>query len=78
VHEQNLERLSVTGESLKAIGRGDDEWIKTQGLTVKNGWLPEVKGGISHVSLQNFRKKVMDTRPRLNSIKMVMAIANLQ
>jgi predicted ATPase len=45
VHEQNLERLYVTGESLKAIGRGDDEWIKTQGLTVKNGWLPEVKGG---------------------------------
>lgn len=45
VNEQNLERLYVTAESLKAIVRGDDEWIKTQGLTVKDGWLPEVKGG---------------------------------
>jgi predicted ATPase len=45
VNEQNMERLSVTGESLKAIVRGDDEWIKTHGLTVKNGWLPEVRGG---------------------------------
>lgn len=44
VNEQHAEGLYVVSESLMAIMRGDDEWIKKEGLAVNNGWLPAGKG----------------------------------
>ena len=42
--EQGLERLYVIRESLASIRRSEDDWIKAQGLSVKD-WLPRVTGG---------------------------------
>ncbi len=43
--EQELERLYVTRESLKAIPRAEDHWSKKQGLSTQNNWLPKLTGG---------------------------------
>ncbi len=45
VDEQELERLYVTHESLRAIPRGDDNWCKRRGLSTQNKWLPKLTGG---------------------------------
>ncbi|HEY1349860.1 MAG TPA: hypothetical protein VGF67_09570 [Ktedonobacteraceae bacterium] len=62
VNHQSLGRLYVTNESLKAIVRGDDEWAKKHGLTVKNGWLPRVKAGTSLSFQQSHLRKVTDIK----------------
>lgn len=46
--EQELERLYVTRESLKAIPRSEDQWSKKQGLSTQNNWLPKLTGGRTH------------------------------
>lgn len=43
--EQGLERLYVTHESLRAIPRSDDSWIKRHGLSTQSKWLPKLTGG---------------------------------
>ncbi len=45
--EQEMERLYVTHESLRAIPRGDDSWCKRHGLSTQNKWLPKLTGGRS-------------------------------
>ncbi len=60
--EQELERLYVSRESLKAIPRADDSWCKKHGLSTQNNWLPKLTGGRpSFISTE-------ETKPGQNTI----------